>query len=246
MAEKKAFIIYNDYIGHFEMLSVEERGELIMLMLLYVNGRDIDISVYSGAVRMAFSFIKADIDRNSDKYEQTCRNRSKAAQKREEKKRSTAYHKDHNCADTDEDAKTETETDADTESERGNETFAFAESTLPAKAAQSARAPHLTLQPRRNPFVPPTIEDVRAYCDEGGYPIDAERFVDYYGSQEWRKSNGQRITDWQAAVRQWRRMDEQNSKNCKAEVKSPGTASSYSSFYSPEEVEMAKAMYGGI
>lgn len=34
-------------------------------------------------------------------------------------------------------------------------------------------------------FVKPTVEEVRAYCTEKGYNIDAEYFVDYYESIGW-------------------------------------------------------------
>ena len=59
--------------------------------------------------------------------------------------------------------------------------------------------------PRRN--VPPTVEDVEAYCREKGYKIDAENFVDYYARQGWKLSNGQKVADWTACVRTWVRRD---------------------------------------
>lgn len=51
-------------------------------------------------------------------------------------------------------------------------------------------------------FVKPTVEEVAAYCHEQGYTsVDAEDFVAYYGSQGWKKSNGQKLTDWRGATR---------------------------------------------
>ena len=37
----------------------------------------------------------------------------------------------------------------------------------------------------REKFVKPTIEEVAAYVAEKGYPIDAERFWNYYESKGW-------------------------------------------------------------
>lgn len=50
---------------------------------------------------------------------------------------------------------------------------------------------------------PPTPDEVRAYCDERGNGINAERFCDYYAAQGWKLSNGQPLKDWKAAVRTW-------------------------------------------
>ena len=40
--------------------------------------------------------------------------------------------------------------------------------------------------PTRHKFLPPTVEEVRAYCTEKGYDIDPDRFVDYYTSNGWK------------------------------------------------------------
>lgn len=55
-------------------------------------------------------------------------------------------------------------------------------------------------RPKR--FSPPTVLQVQEYCTEKGYPVDAERFVDFYASKGWRVGNTP-MKDWQAAVRTW-------------------------------------------
>ena len=52
-------------------------------------------------------------------------------------------------------------------------------------------------------FTPPTLEEVQAYCKERKNNVDAERFVDYYASQKWKKANGQPVADWKACIRTW-------------------------------------------
>lgn len=34
-------------------------------------------------------------------------------------------------------------------------------------------------------FIPPTVEEVRRYCQENNYSVDAERFVDFYECKGW-------------------------------------------------------------
>lgn len=55
-------------------------------------------------------------------------------------------------------------------------------------------------------FTPPTPDDVRAYCAENGYQVDAERFVSYYEANGWRVGRNP-MKDWRAAVRTWVRND---------------------------------------
>lgn len=56
----------------------------------------------------------------------------------------------------------------------------------------------------------PTLEEVaaymRAYCDKKGVRFsetEAEKCYDQYQANGWKQSNGNRITDWKAAVRNW-------------------------------------------
>lgn len=51
-------------------------------------------------------------------------------------------------------------------------------------------------------FVPPSLDEIAAYCRERGNNVDAQRFYDYYAAVNWRRGNT-RITDWQAQIRIW-------------------------------------------
>lgn len=52
-------------------------------------------------------------------------------------------------------------------------------------------------------FIPPTLEQVRAYCQERKNNIDPEQFLDHYESVGWVKSSGSKVVNWQACVRTW-------------------------------------------
>lgn len=52
-------------------------------------------------------------------------------------------------------------------------------------------------------FVPPTVEEVQAYCDEKGYSlVSPERFVSYYASNGWMVGKT-KMKDWKSAVTGW-------------------------------------------
>ncbi len=57
-------------------------------------------------------------------------------------------------------------------------------------------------------FVPPTVDEVRAFCEENGYAVDAYQFVNYYASKGWVVGKSP-MKDWEAAVRTWVRKREE-------------------------------------
>ena len=54
--------------------------------------------------------------------------------------------------------------------------------------------------------IPPSAEDVRAYCEQRANGIDPQAFIDFYASKGWKVGN-QPMRDWQAAVRTWEKRD---------------------------------------
>ena len=55
---------------------------------------------------------------------------------------------------------------------------------------------------KRTRFVPPTIEEVRAYCHERGNSVDPEVWIDHYTANGWKVGRNP-MRDWKAAVRTW-------------------------------------------
>lgn len=54
-------------------------------------------------------------------------------------------------------------------------------------------------------FIPPTRQEVQAYCQEKGYKnVDVERFIDYHTSNGWMVGRN-KMKDWKACVRNWNR-----------------------------------------
>lgn len=55
---------------------------------------------------------------------------------------------------------------------------------------------------KRERFVPPSVEEVAAYCLERKNGIDAEEFTSFYSSKGWRVGRSP-MKDWRAAVVTW-------------------------------------------
>lgn len=64
-------------------------------------------------------------------------------------------------------------------------------------------------------FVPPTVEEVAAYCSLRRNSVDPQRFVDYYTSNGW-KVGRNAMKDWKSAVRNWEKSGEEAPKMSRA------------------------------
>lgn len=64
--------------------------------------------------------------------------------------------------------------------------------------------------PTRSRFIPPTVGEVRAYCQKRNNGIDPERFVAFYTANGWVQSKGKPIRDWKACVITWEKNNQQN------------------------------------
>lgn len=58
---------------------------------------------------------------------------------------------------------------------------------------------------RRQIIMPPTLEEVAAYCNERNNEIDVIAFMNHYETVGWRygKGTGKAVKDWKACVRTW-------------------------------------------
>ena len=60
--------------------------------------------------------------------------------------------------------------------------------------------------PRATRFIPPTIDEVTAYCRERNNTVDPERFIDHYTANGWMVGKN-KMKDWKASVRTWERRE---------------------------------------
>lgn len=84
MGKKKSFIVYCDSMEHLELLDDAECGRLFRALMEYAgSGR---ITKLDGMAKMAFSFMRLQMDRDGQKYEEICqknrRNGSKGGRPR--------------------------------------------------------------------------------------------------------------------------------------------------------------------
>lgn len=61
-------------------------------------------------------------------------------------------------------------------------------------------------------FKPPSLAEVKEYCESRRNSVNAERFVDYYAANGWKVGKNS-MKDWKAAVRNWERQEAERAEN---------------------------------
>ncbi len=206
---KNSFLLYTDYLQHMELMSMEQRGQFITAIMCYESG--VDIPEMDGIVQMAFSFVKAQLDRDSEQYQKTLEAKREAGRKGGEAKAKNAVAKSSkastakNAVANLHDNVTVNDTVNDTDTVTENDTVTDTENDLKEKPSYEGK------KKSRSVFAPPTPDDVCAYCQQQGYDIDAQYFCDFYAKKGWMVGKN-KMKDWKAAVRNWVRNNDSGGK----------------------------------
>lgn len=179
-SQPAGIILYKDnYQNVRKILTQSQKGDMLdALMDGEYQGND-------QLVAMAYNIFDAAIQRTNEKYQEIREKNRENARKRWEriKEKADAYDRirpDASAYEPIRDDATQTQTETQSQTQ--------AETQKPKK---------------RNIFIPPTVDEVRAYCQERGNTINAEQFVDYYEARGWELKPGQKMKDWRASVRTW-------------------------------------------
>ena len=196
MSEKNSFVLYTSYRDQVDLLTNEQAGILFKSILGYAAS--VEPEQMDGMTAMAFSFIKAGIDKDTDKYNRTCEARREAGRMGGRP------------------PKSESEENKQTKAKKAN---GFSEKQTKAKKADNdneydsdndlKKKDTDVSKEKASRFLPPTPDEVRGYCLEKGYAVDAERFIDFYESKGWFVGKN-KMKDWKAAVRNWNRMQRED------------------------------------
>lgn len=233
------FPAFFKYRGALESLSDDQVGRVFRAALEYAETGN---APRLGSVeKMAFAFIQSDIDVARAKYEARCERNKENAQKRWD-------------SEPDEDAEQDFTGNANacerirTDAIDAKQTNKQTKQTNNPPSGESMRARtregsknqtgRLTVggpdaangATHREEPVPPTFEEVYAYCEaEGLTHVNRKRFYDNYAASGWMR-NGEPIRDWKALARKWEAEDAQKAADSKPAVQ-PDTSFETDSFF---------------
>lgn len=217
---KKSVILYTEWAQPLKALSLEDKGRIFDAILSYSETGETP-HFDSTAAEMAFSFIRLRLDENAQKW-------SDVRQKRREAGRRGAL--------------VTNSKNQQSQTKAANADFAETVPANVGKKRQSPANPAVNVNVNANVngnvnvssnedidrgadkppappsssgrkrFVPPTLEEVAAYCNERHNSVNPSAFVDFYSANGWVQGRGKPIRDWKAAVRTWERRDKENPK----------------------------------
>lgn len=188
MAEKKSFVMYTEYKEYFGLLSEVEQGQLLMAIFAYVDNGE--LPNFAGALQMAFTFIKNQIDKDAEKWADTIEKRKEAGKMGGAPKGNS---------------------NASKQAKQANGCFDNQKQAKQAKQADNVNVNVNDLKEKDNTnvlskkknFEPPTLEEVTEYINSNNYHVNPEQFIDYYQARGWYLTKNRRVTDWKACVRTW-------------------------------------------
>ena len=120
---KKSFLLYLDYAEHLDQLTDAECGQLLRAIFAHEDPERPEPTYLRGAAAMAYSFIKAQLDRDREEYEKKCETNRKNGlkggrpPKPKESQETERFFEKPKKPDTDTDNDTDTDTDNDTDTE---------------------------------------------------------------------------------------------------------------------------------
>lgn len=205
---KNTLIFYKDWYEAISGLSPEERLQAYEAVFGYAFD---EVEPDDKFIKAATKLMLSTIDRDNGKYEQKCeRNRRNVIARWKRLKEAgnasntTEYDRiqTHTTA-TDNDNDNGNDNDNDNDNEKKEKT----PNGVKKKVAAATAAPVAPQQEgKAKRFARPSVEEVRAYCEERGNGVSAEAFVDFYESKGWKVGNSP-MKDWRAAVRTWEKRD---------------------------------------
>ena len=185
---KKSCVIYDSWAELIGNLPDEMAGQLIKEVLGYAFGTNYETSG-DPAISAMFAMIKMKLDEDSEAYQETIRQRSEAGKKGMSKRWNITN--DNKVITNDNDVITNDNTD------KQDITNITVSDSVSVYVSDKDKKKNIEKK-----FVKPTLDDVRAYCEERSNKVDPETFIDFYESKGWKVGN-QGMKDWKACVRTW-------------------------------------------
>ena len=184
---RDSFIFYGSFFEALSCLDDDVRLKCYDAVVSYALSGD-EPTELTGVPKAVFALIKPQIDANNERYVNGCKGGRPSTKtngfEKESKLKTNGFEND---------SVSENQTITKQEpNENENENVNDNENDKEKKAASSRK------------FVKPSVEEIRAYCQERDNDVDPERFFDFYESKGWKVGN-QPMKDWKSAVRTWER-----------------------------------------
>lgn len=197
--ERQGFVLYHSLRKPLEMLDDAQRGKLLLAILNY-SELGVVPDFGDAVIDMAFAFIRDKLDRDSEAYKDKCEKRALAGSKGGKQRVAN----------------------------QANATFTKQTQANQANASKSSQPepepePEPELKPKLEPekdkkkrkrFTPPTLEEVKAYCEQRHSSVDPVQFFEYFTAdpeRQWIDAKGDKVENWKSKIITWEKFDKKQS-----------------------------------
>lgn len=183
---------------------MEQRGALFTAILSRAAGEE--VPELDSITAMAFSFISSQLDRDFAKWEDTRAKRVAAGREGGKASGKTRKQKQANEANASISKQNEANVQRAKQNEANEAVNVDVNVDVDGNVNEDVDSVYmgqpLVAEDTRPNFVPPTLEEVEAYCQERKNNISPQRFIDYYEARGWMLGNAP-MESWKAAIRSW-------------------------------------------
>lgn len=185
--EAPGFMTYREAAIMFSLMPEGDAARAIKATCDYYLYRTLPANL-TGTAQQVFKIMKADIDRNNEKYKKIVERNKRNAEKRWEKDDTTGIP-----------VVNQSNTNLKPE-------------TLNSKLKTQNQSCEAAAPPSVKRFTPPTLAEVQSYVAERHSAVDPQSFIDFYEAKGWMVGKTP-MKDWKAACRnaenweRWRRND---------------------------------------
>lgn len=188
---KDSFVFYRSFYDAIQNIPKDSQLELYSALFEYAfNGEEPEFS--DGIAKAMFVLIKPNIDSANARYQANYENGKKGGRPKAKPKENPNRSKrkpNRNPDKTEAKAKPNLNVDEDVDVDEDvnvNEDVDVDKNT-----------------PKRGRFVPPTLEEIKAYCAQRKNNVDARKFYDYFTASNWYDSKGNKVKSWKQKIITW-------------------------------------------
>ena len=208
---RESFIFYKSYAEQLRKLPDEQFATIMKAIFDYTfAGEEVTLGVIESVI---FGLIKPQIDANNVRYENGKKGgRPKTETKAEQNQTGSKQKPNENQNITETKANESTLKPNENVNVNVNEKEKEYLRTQKEKSDEEMEASPLSAEEsslseqvgkKRKEFIPPSVEEVKAYAEERGYPDLAERFFDYFEAGAWHDSEGKPVKNWKQKFITW-------------------------------------------
>lgn len=192
---KDSFVFYRSFYDAIQNIPKDSQLELYSALFEYAfNGEEPEFS--DGIAKALFVLIKPNIDSANARYQANYENGKKGGRPKEKPKENqnkTQRKPNRNPDKTESKAKPNLNVDEDVNVDVDEDVNVNEDENVDVDKNT----------PKRGRFVPPTLEEIKAYCAQRKNNVDPEKFYDYFTASNWYDSKGNKVKSWKQKIITW-------------------------------------------